>query len=115
LNGLGLDVGLVEMWGSVLTAAFQVACLAGCDPIVIVGADLAHTGGRPYARTTTYELDWARTVARGETPDETWRGHIAGTRPIERQDLRGATSTTTPTMLAFKTGSSRDRSGAAAT
>jgi hypothetical protein len=102
LNTLGLDVGLVDMWGSVLTAAFQVACLAGCDPIVIVGADLSHTGGHPYARTTTYELDWATAVARGETPEETWRGHIAGNRPIERPDLRGVTTTTTPTMLAFK-------------
>jgi hypothetical protein len=102
LNTRGLDAGLVEMWGSVLTAAFQVACLAGCDPIVITGADLSHTGGRPYARTTTYELDWAHAVARGETPEETWRGHVAGSRPIESTDLRGVATTTTPTMLSFR-------------
>jgi len=55
----GIDVGKLDVWGSVLTAAFQVAVLAGCDPIVLVGADLAFTDDRPYCRGTTYELDWA--------------------------------------------------------
>jgi hypothetical protein len=50
LNGLDIDVGHIDMWGSVLTAAFRIACLAGCDPIIMVGADLAFTGGRPYCR-----------------------------------------------------------------
>ena len=47
LNQIGIDVGRLDVWGSVITAAFQTACLAGCDPIVLVGADLAYTDGRP--------------------------------------------------------------------
>ena len=60
-NEFGLDIGRLDVWGSVLTGAFELACLAGCDPIVIVGADLSYTGGRPYARGTTYR---ARMAAR---------------------------------------------------
>ena len=48
-----------------LTGAVAAACLAGCDPIVMAGSDLAFTGGRPYARGTTYEFDWAWAAAFG--------------------------------------------------
>jgi hypothetical protein len=29
LNEIGLDIGRLDVWGSVLTGAFQVACLLG--------------------------------------------------------------------------------------
>ena len=59
----GIDVGRLDVWGSVLTGAYQVAMLAGCDPIVMVGADLSYPGGRPYVRGTTYEFNWAWAAA----------------------------------------------------
>jgi hypothetical protein len=102
LNALGIDVGLVEMWGSVLTAAFQVACLAGCDPIVIVGADLSYSDGRPYARGTTYEFDWAQAVAGGSTLADAWQRQIARPDLVEIPDLRGVSTVTTPTLLSFR-------------
>lgn len=47
---------------SVANTAFSLACLMGCDPVVLVGQDLAFTGGRAYASqavdgTTRVTLD----------------------------------------------------------
>ncbi len=38
--------------GTVLLFALQIAALLGCDPIVMVGADFAHVGGRSHAEGT---------------------------------------------------------------
>jgi hypothetical protein len=46
----GLSVG-----ASVTTAAFMLAERLGCNPIVLVGQDLAFTGNQTYARGTRYE------------------------------------------------------------
>jgi len=47
--------GYVEPGGSVAIAAFGIACLLGCNPIVFIGQDLAFTGGFTHARGTVYE------------------------------------------------------------
>lgn len=41
--------------GSVATAAASLALLWGCNPIVLVGQDLAYTGGKMYAQGTPYQ------------------------------------------------------------
>jgi hypothetical protein len=99
---LGVDVGQIDVWGSVLTAAFQVAVLAGCDPIVIVGADLSFTGGRPYCRGTTYEFDWAHDVASGRAMAHAWRPFLKPDEQIRVPDLHGAETTTTAALQSFR-------------
>ena len=102
LRSQGLDIGNVEMWGSVLTAAFQIAWLAGCDPIVMVGSDLAFTGGRPYCRGTTYEFDWAYDVATGATLDEVWASRCAIGESQTVDDLHGATTLSKSHLVSFR-------------
>lgn len=99
---LGLDVGLIEVWGSVVTAAFQVAVLAGCDPIVFVGTDLAYTDGRPYARRTTYEYEWARQVAAGADLAQLWQAWTKVHAPVQAIDLNGRETRTSAPLLAFR-------------
>ena len=99
---LGLDVGLLEVWGSVVTAAFQVAVLAGCDPIVFVGTDLAYSDGLPYCRGSTHEFRWARTTAAGHELADLWRGLTTPSGAVRLPDLRGVETTTTPVLLAFR-------------
>jgi hypothetical protein len=99
---LGLDVGRIDVWGSVLTAAFQVAILAGCDPIVLVGADLACTDGRPYARGTSYEFDWAYSTALGTDLEHAWRMQVRMFEQLRVPDLRGVETITTPPLQAFR-------------
>ncbi len=50
LGGHGLAV-----CGSVSTLAFSLAQRMGCSPIVLVGQDLAYTGGEAYAKGSPYE------------------------------------------------------------
>ncbi len=102
LNELALDIGQLDVWGSVLTAAFQVACLAGCDPIVIVGADLSYTGGRPYARGTTYEFDWALAVAGGTPLEQAWQQQISAGALVTVPDLRGQETIATESLVSFR-------------
>ncbi len=103
LNELGVDVGRLDVWGSVLTAAFQVAVLAGCDPIILTGADLSFPGGRPYARGTTYEFDWAWEAAMGTPVERTWRTQMAARSDLRTEcDLAGNRVLTTGSMLQFR-------------
>ena len=46
----GLSVG-----GSIANASFSVAFTLGCDPIMLIGQDLAYTGGQMYAKGTVFE------------------------------------------------------------
>jgi len=102
LKDIGISVGYVDVWGSVLTAAFQVACLAGCNPIVIVGADLAYTGGRPYCRGTTYEFDWASATAWGADLASSWQETIEHRKSRVVVDLHGRQTVSTESMLSFR-------------
>ena len=102
LNEQGIDVGTIDVWGSVLTGAFQVACLAGCDPVVFVGADLAYSRNRPYARGTTYELDWAYYAARGQTLSDTWRGHVLNNAVERVPDILGGSALSSKPLVAFR-------------
>jgi len=47
--------GLLNWGGSVAHAAFDLALRMGCEPVVLVGQDLAFTGGETHARGTVYE------------------------------------------------------------
>jgi hypothetical protein len=91
LNACGIEVGHIDVWGSVLTGAFQLACVAGCDPIIFVGADLAFTGGRPYCRGTTYEFHWAWSTSIGRSLEQAWQHHIDSTKPHASVDRRRTT------------------------
>ncbi|MBX7079349.1 MAG: DUF115 domain-containing protein, partial [Nannocystaceae bacterium] len=47
-----LQLPQVHAGGTVLLYALQLAAMLGCDPIVLVGADLAHVGGLSHAAGT---------------------------------------------------------------
>lgn len=40
--------------GSIANAAFSCANMLGCEPIILIGQDLAYTGGRAYASDTVF-------------------------------------------------------------
>ncbi len=98
----GVAVSELPVWGSVLTAAYQVAVLAGCDPIVFVGADLAFTGGRPYARGTTYEFDWAYSAALGAPLARVWHEQMAMRECLPAIDVHGRQTVTTAPLQSFR-------------
>jgi len=72
--------GGLPMSGSVSTIAFSLARLLGCSPIVLIGQDLAYSGGRTYASGTGYEtssaeVDAKRGVIRLKWNEEMLRVH----------------------------------------
>ena len=102
LNACGIEVGHIDVWGSVLTGAFQLACVAGCDPIIFVGADLAFTGGRPYCRGTTYEFDWAWSTSIGRSLEQAWQHHIDSTKPHASVDVHGRQTVSSGSLESFR-------------
>jgi hypothetical protein len=98
----GLPCGVLNAWGSVSTAALDLALVAGCNPIAFAGMDLAYTGGRPYCRGTTWEGDWAIVQKyQGTTLEQIWEADLAAKPLVHRQALDGTRVATTNTLIAF--------------
>lgn len=102
LQSLGHDRLLLRAWGSVLTSAFDLALVCGCDPIVFLGADLAFTGGQPYCRGTTMEEAWAEHAARGVSVRQTWRHTLDARALLRERDINGAEVETAPHLVEFR-------------
>lgn len=102
LRAAGLERLLVRVWGSVITAALDLVLRMGCDPVIIAGADLAFTGGRPYCRGTTLEAQWASWVAGGETYDRAFALMLERWPVAIEPDLTGESVRTASHLVAFR-------------
>jgi len=102
LRPSGFDHGRLRAWGSVLTCAFDLACVMGCDPIVFVGSDLAFTLGRPYARGVTYEEDWRRLAEWGVPHEEQWTQQVEAWPRVVAPDVVGDSARTAAHLVAFR-------------
>ena len=103
LTTSGLDVAMLRAWGSVLITAFDLGVKLGGGPLILIGADLAYTGGQPYCRGTVYEEDWADRVARGESLEDIWRGAIAMRRSVAEMHA-GESVATAAHLVQFRDG-----------
>jgi hypothetical protein len=102
LREAGLDRARLEVWGSVVTAALDLAIRMGCSPIVLAGTDLAFTDGRPYCRGTTLEAQWAAWVAGGDTYERAFALLTDRFPSVVEPDLHGQPARTTPHLVAFR-------------
>ena len=98
----GVSRARLSVWGSVATAALDLALKAGCRAIAFAGLDLAYTAGRPYCRGTVLEESWAWAVARGQTLQEHW-DLLASTRSVvDEPDVGGHLVSSAAHLLAFR-------------
>ena len=88
--------------GSVSTNALNLAYLMGISDVILVGHDLAFTGGRTHVRGVGYEDDQALSSARFQTPEfkrweqialadvvvDSWEGNKVETNSLMREFLR---------------------------
>lgn len=102
LAALGIQRPVVRVWGSVVTAALDLALIAGADPIIFVATDLAFTDRRPYARGTTFEEDWARFAANGVTLRTLWDHQLASRPLVTVADVHGADTESGPHLVEFR-------------
>jgi len=103
LRAHGFDRGPLRAWGSVVTTAFDLACHAGCNPVVFVGADLAYTDGVHYCRGTIHEdaaNHQAPVAARADAFAAWLRDHQRNT--CMETDIRGASVVSTPDFVQFR-------------
>jgi hypothetical protein len=87
LSGIGCGRVQLQVWGSVATAAFDLARRMRCDPVVLCGQDLAYTGGRSYCSGTTWD---------------TWQ--MTGVPPprVRTTDLHGREAATAAHLVSFR-------------
>lgn len=102
LRSLGIGRGRLRAWGSVLTTAFDLSLVMGCNPILFAGADLAFTGGRPYARGTTYEEVWRRAEMWGQPIADCWTAAIEGWPDTREIGVTGDMVRTAPHLRSFR-------------
>jgi Protein of unknown function DUF115 len=93
LVSLGRASGLA-VCGSVSTLAFSLAQRLGCSPIVLVGQDLAYTGGQAYAAGTPYEGSKVELSADGQSivHQRSSALHAVSGLKVEQEPLREATA-----------------------
>jgi hypothetical protein len=101
LRARGIERSQLTVWGSVLTAACDLALRMGCDPVVFAASDLSFTDGQPYCRGTAYEADWAREVLAGMALADVW-ARYAPDDALVLDDLRGVPVKTTGVLQAFR-------------
>lgn len=98
----GVQCGHLQVWGSVLTAACDLAIRLGGGPILLAGTDLAYTDGQPYCRHTTFEVDWdAQALRDGIDVEEVWRRRLKDAGTLE-PDVHGVPVRTAPHLIAFR-------------
>lgn len=102
LRAGGLDRDELRTWGSVLTSAFDLACVMGCDPIVFAGADLAFTGMRPYCRGTIYDAQWQEWIDKGCSWERLMEDYFSRQPEVYRDDISGVRTRTAPNLVSFR-------------
>lgn len=101
LRARGTNRGLLRVWGSVLTAAVDFALQLGCNPLLLVGADLAYTNNQPYCRGTAYEADWTYAMRQGYTLEQVWAPWLKEPG-FEAPDMHGVPTRSTSYLIAFR-------------
>jgi hypothetical protein len=109
---------VVRESGTVATTAFSCLDLLGCDPIVLIGQDLAYSGGRQYAPGTLFEQmrytlsadgqsieqqgleEKIKIHARGRTPNSSTQAELGR---VSARFVRGLDGTMLPTTAPFLT------------
>ncbi|HMX58432.1 MAG TPA: DUF115 domain-containing protein [Leptospiraceae bacterium] len=60
-------VGDVQSGGSVATTGFEILRYLGCDPILLIGLDMAYTGGEIHSTGTHHNEKWLTKISRTST------------------------------------------------
>jgi hypothetical protein len=83
----GFAKSSLEVWGSVATAALDLACRIDANPVIFIGQDFAYSWGRAYASNTIFD---------GLPFSAEWSG------PMTEIDVWGEAVHTTENMIAYR-------------
>lgn len=103
LRAHGVELGLVRAWGSVATAAFDLALRMNAGPIIFTGHDFAYSGNRPYCDNTRFHEEWRAYLAHNPGTIEHYEDQMMNGRPtVEVADITGHPVRTGTQLIAFK-------------
>jgi hypothetical protein len=83
----GFGKGTLEVWGSVATAALDLACRIGANPVIFAGQDFGFSWGREYARHTIFH-------------NNPFSPELGG--PMKEPDIWGNPVHTTENLIAYR-------------
>ena len=78
----GLERSTLKVWGSVATAALDLACRMSADPIIFVGQDFSYTWRREYAGHTIFEGRGFKRKAQGPVQKDVWDRDVPTTENL---------------------------------
>ena len=101
LSDLLGDKGSLRAWGSVATMALDFALVLGCNPILFIGQDLAHSDGRIYCSGLQFEERWFDGVHGPEEWQAVWNRLAKGRKTLTMGDIFGRPVETTDKLAAY--------------
>lgn len=93
--------GTLRAWGSVATLALDFALVLGCNPILFIGQDLAHSDGRTYCSGLHFEEEWFQGISSPEEWQAVWKRIGAGRPTVTMRDIFGHPVETTDKLAAY--------------
>ncbi len=93
--------GTLRAWGSVATMGLDFALTLGCDPVIFVGQDLAHSEGRTYCSGVYFEETWFQDIKDPDQWDERLKGIRSSRKIFPAQDICNRLTETTDKLSAY--------------
>ena len=93
--------GSLKAWGSVATMALDFALKTKCDPIILVGQDLAYSKGRSYCSGVYFLDQWFAETTLPDTWDQRWKELARRCKTLQSSDIFGREVETTDKLTAY--------------
>jgi hypothetical protein len=95
--------GTLRAWGSVATMCLDFGLLAGCDPVIFAGQDLAFSDGGMYCTGLQWDKRWFAEVCAPEDWERRCAELRAANRIVMAEDLFGSPVASTDKLTAYWT------------
>ncbi len=93
--------GTLRAWGSVATMALDFALLLGCNPILFIGQDLAHSDGRIYCSGLHFEDKWFQGIVDLEGWERKLQELRKGKKNLVQRDIFDRPVESTDKLVAY--------------
>jgi len=101
LSSLLSSKGVLRAWGSVATMCLDFALHLGCNPIIFIGQDLAHSDGRTYCAGLHWEEKQFCGVQHPDEWTDRWQRTRAAKKTIPTEDIFGQPAESTDKLMAY--------------
>ena len=101
LSDLLTGKGTLRAWGTVASMALDFAFRLGCNPVIFIGQDFAHTDGRIYCTGLHFDSEWFSGNIDADEWQKRWEALRHGKKTVIREDVFGRPVETTDKLAAY--------------